>query len=179
GRRRSRGTRVRGFALRGALGAAGRLGARGALLRGGAGGGRAGGARGGGALLLLRLGGWALLGALGDDLGDGLGGDLLGLQLRLGHLAVHDGVGEDLLLGAGLALGGGLGGALVERVVLDRLGLERDVLGLGAFLLADALDRVGRAVLEEGVAGDVGGVAVLDVAEDLLHRLAHGEGDDL
>ena len=54
-----------------------------------------------------------------------------------------------------------------------------DLFGLGALDGADALDRVGRTVLEEGVAGDVGGVGVLDVAEHLLHRLADGQGGDL
>src|SRR5699024_7294394 len=127
------------------------------------------GLRGGALLLLDGLGlglglgcrRGLLLGALGDDLGHRLLGDLLGDELGLGHLAVHHGVGVDLLGRAGLPLRCGLGGALVERVVLDGLGLEGDGLGLGALLLADALDRVGRAVLEEGVAGDVGGVGVL------------------
>src|SRR5699024_8478925 len=116
-----------------------------------------------------------LLGALGDDLGDRLGDDVLGDDLGLGDLAVDDGLGVDELLGAGLALGGGLGGALVQGVVLDGLRLERDLLGLGALVLAHALDLMGGAVLEHGIARDVGGVGVLDVAEHLLHRVAHGQ----
>src|SRR5699024_6452341 len=120
-----------------------------------------------------------LLGALGDDLGDRLGDDVLGDDLGLGDLAVDNGLGVDELLGAGLALGGGLGGALVQGVVLDGLRLERDLLGLGALVLAHALDLMGGAVLEHGIARDVGGVGVLDVAEHLLHRVAHGQRGDL
>src|SRR5690606_3032 len=105
---------------------------------------------GGSGLLLLDHGlGLGLgggLGALGDDLGDGLGDDLLRDELGLGDLAVHDRVGVDLLGRAGLALGGGLRGALDEGVVLDGLRLEGDLLGLLALLLADAVDLVGRAV---------------------------------
>src|SRR5699024_9470341 len=57
----------------------------------------------------LRSGLRLLLGALGDDLADRLGDDVLGDDLGLGDLAVDDGLGVDELLGAGLALGGGLG----------------------------------------------------------------------
>src|SRR5699024_7823292 len=74
--------------------------------------------------LRLRLGG--RLGALDDDLVHGLGDDLFGDQLGLGDLTVDDRLGVDLLDLALLALGGGLGPALEQRVVLLGGGLEGD-----------------------------------------------------